>query len=167
MKNYRGHQLMLHFTVAKPTEKNLNAVKWIFQYLKGTINMGLWYLKDTGMSMTAYADADHAGLRAIYSQLMKLLGCALLNTLLSIRTFHFFNHWNVNSSPWITNYLTRIANLAIHDVTFVLVMRVLPVKIPSSHVLSFVALLDGDLLRTLNLQLSPCHHALESLNCPF
>ncbi|GJW72099.1 hypothetical protein Tco_0129016 [Tanacetum coccineum] len=23
--------------------------------------MGLWYLKDTGMSMTAYADADHAG----------------------------------------------------------------------------------------------------------
>ncbi|GJR82449.1 retrovirus-related pol polyprotein from transposon TNT 1-94 [Tanacetum coccineum] len=26
-----------------------------------TINMGLWYSKDTGMSMTAYADADHAG----------------------------------------------------------------------------------------------------------
>ncbi|GKG42186.1 hypothetical protein Tco_0476484, partial [Tanacetum coccineum] len=23
--------------------------------------MGLWYLKDTDMSMTAYADADHAG----------------------------------------------------------------------------------------------------------
>ncbi|GJT18295.1 retrovirus-related pol polyprotein from transposon TNT 1-94 [Tanacetum coccineum] len=46
---------------AKPTEKHLNAVKWIFQYLKGTINMGLWYSKDTGMSLTAYADADHAG----------------------------------------------------------------------------------------------------------
>ncbi|GKD52033.1 retrovirus-related pol polyprotein from transposon TNT 1-94, partial [Tanacetum coccineum] len=27
----------------------------------GTINMGLWYSKDTGMSVTAYADADHAG----------------------------------------------------------------------------------------------------------
>ncbi|GJS13564.1 retrovirus-related pol polyprotein from transposon TNT 1-94 [Tanacetum coccineum] len=26
-----------------------------------TINMGLWYLKDTDMSLTAYADADHAG----------------------------------------------------------------------------------------------------------
>ncbi|GJU82697.1 retrovirus-related pol polyprotein from transposon TNT 1-94 [Tanacetum coccineum] len=26
-----------------------------------TINMGLWYSKDTGMFMTAYADADHAG----------------------------------------------------------------------------------------------------------
>ncbi|GKB13217.1 retrovirus-related pol polyprotein from transposon TNT 1-94 [Tanacetum coccineum] len=46
---------------AMPTEKHLNAVKRIFQYLKGTINMGLWYSKDTGMSMTAYADADHAG----------------------------------------------------------------------------------------------------------
>nr|GEU58237.1 integrase, catalytic region, zinc finger, CCHC-type, peptidase aspartic, catalytic [Tanacetum cinerariifolium] len=46
---------------AKPTEKHLNAVKKIFRYLKGTINMGLWYSKDTDMSLTAYADADHTG----------------------------------------------------------------------------------------------------------
>ncbi|GKB95451.1 copia protein [Tanacetum coccineum] len=46
---------------AKPIEKHLNAVKRIFRYLKGAINMGLWYSKDTGMSMTTYADADHAG----------------------------------------------------------------------------------------------------------
>ncbi|GJW20119.1 retrovirus-related pol polyprotein from transposon TNT 1-94, partial [Tanacetum coccineum] len=46
---------------AKTTEKHLQAVKWIFRYLKGTINMGLWYSKDTGMSLTAYADANHAG----------------------------------------------------------------------------------------------------------
>ncbi|GKC15803.1 retrovirus-related pol polyprotein from transposon TNT 1-94 [Tanacetum coccineum] len=46
---------------AKPTEKHLNAVKRIFQYLNRTINMGLWYSKDTGMSLTAYSDADHAG----------------------------------------------------------------------------------------------------------
>ncbi|GJS97420.1 retrovirus-related pol polyprotein from transposon TNT 1-94 [Tanacetum coccineum] len=45
----------------KPTEKHLQAVKRIFRYLKGTINMGLWYSKDTDMSLTAYADADHAG----------------------------------------------------------------------------------------------------------
>ncbi|GJX28253.1 retrovirus-related pol polyprotein from transposon TNT 1-94 [Tanacetum coccineum] len=45
----------------KSTEKQLNTVKRIFRYLKGTINIGLWYSKDTGMSMTAYADADHAG----------------------------------------------------------------------------------------------------------
>nr|GEY73902.1 uncharacterized mitochondrial protein AtMg00810-like [Tanacetum cinerariifolium] len=45
---------------AKPTEKHLQAMKRIFRYLKGTINMGLWYSKDTDMSLTAYADADHA-----------------------------------------------------------------------------------------------------------
>ncbi|GKF54900.1 hypothetical protein Tco_0165240, partial [Tanacetum coccineum] len=45
---------------AKPTEKHLNAVKQIFRYLKGTINVGLWYSKDTDMSLTAYSDADHA-----------------------------------------------------------------------------------------------------------
>nr|GEU48553.1 copia protein [Tanacetum cinerariifolium] len=45
----------------KPTEKHLNAIKRIFRYLKGTINMGLRYSKDTGMSLTAYEDADHVG----------------------------------------------------------------------------------------------------------
>ncbi|GJX97146.1 retrovirus-related pol polyprotein from transposon TNT 1-94 [Tanacetum coccineum] len=43
----------------KPTKKHLNAIKRIFRYLKGTINMGLWYSKDTGMSMTAYVDANY------------------------------------------------------------------------------------------------------------
>ncbi|GJQ98924.1 uncharacterized mitochondrial protein-like protein [Tanacetum coccineum] len=33
----------------------------IFRYLNGTINMGLWYSKDTDISLTAYADVDHAG----------------------------------------------------------------------------------------------------------
>ncbi|GJX38152.1 retrovirus-related pol polyprotein from transposon TNT 1-94 [Tanacetum coccineum] len=45
----------------KPTEKHLNAVKQIFRYLKGTINMGLWYSEDTSMSLIAYSYADHAG----------------------------------------------------------------------------------------------------------
>nr|GEU84678.1 uncharacterized mitochondrial protein AtMg00810-like [Tanacetum cinerariifolium] len=44
---------------AKPTEKHLQAVKRIFLYIEGTINMGLWYLKDTDISLTAYAHADH------------------------------------------------------------------------------------------------------------
>ncbi|GKE48481.1 retrovirus-related pol polyprotein from transposon TNT 1-94 [Tanacetum coccineum] len=48
---------------AKPNEKHLQAMKRIFRYLNGTINMGLWYLKDTDMSLTAYADVDHAGCR--------------------------------------------------------------------------------------------------------
>nr|GEU85546.1 retrovirus-related Pol polyprotein from transposon TNT 1-94 [Tanacetum cinerariifolium] len=46
---------------AKPTEKHLTAVKRIFRYLKDTINMGLWYPKDTGFELTAFLDSDHAG----------------------------------------------------------------------------------------------------------
>ncbi|GJV23052.1 retrovirus-related pol polyprotein from transposon TNT 1-94 [Tanacetum coccineum] len=46
---------------ARPTQKHLKEVKRIFKYLKGTINMGLWYLKDSGFELTAFSDADHAG----------------------------------------------------------------------------------------------------------
>ncbi|GKA39150.1 retrovirus-related pol polyprotein from transposon TNT 1-94 [Tanacetum coccineum] len=46
---------------AKPTEKHFNMVKRIFRYLKGTINMGLWYSKDTDMSLTAYSNTDYVG----------------------------------------------------------------------------------------------------------
>ncbi|GJX57376.1 retrovirus-related pol polyprotein from transposon TNT 1-94 [Tanacetum coccineum] len=46
---------------ASPTKKHLEALKRVFRYLKGTINWGLWYPKDTVMALTAYADADHAG----------------------------------------------------------------------------------------------------------
>nr|GEW42140.1 retrovirus-related Pol polyprotein from transposon TNT 1-94 [Tanacetum cinerariifolium] len=46
---------------AKPTKKQLKALKRVFQYFKETINWGLWYPKDTAMSLTAYADVDHAG----------------------------------------------------------------------------------------------------------
>ncbi|GJY45471.1 retrovirus-related pol polyprotein from transposon TNT 1-94 [Tanacetum coccineum] len=46
---------------AKPTEKHLHAIKRIFKYLKGIINKGLWYPKDSSIALTAYADADHAG----------------------------------------------------------------------------------------------------------
>ncbi|GJS95852.1 retrovirus-related pol polyprotein from transposon TNT 1-94 [Tanacetum coccineum] len=42
-------------------EKHLKEVKRIFRYLRGTINMGLWYPKDSGFELTAFSDADHAG----------------------------------------------------------------------------------------------------------
>ncbi|GKA41167.1 retrovirus-related pol polyprotein from transposon TNT 1-94 [Tanacetum coccineum] len=45
---------------SKATKKHLEAVKRVFRYLQGTINMGLWYPKNTAMALTAYADADHA-----------------------------------------------------------------------------------------------------------
>nr|GEV29781.1 hypothetical protein [Tanacetum cinerariifolium] len=46
---------------ARPTENHLHAFKQIFQYLRGTVNRGLWYPKDSLIALTAFADADHAG----------------------------------------------------------------------------------------------------------
>ncbi|GJY42272.1 retrovirus-related pol polyprotein from transposon TNT 1-94 [Tanacetum coccineum] len=66
----------------KPTEKHLHAVKRIFRYLRGTINMGLWYSKDSCIALTAFADADHAGCqntRKSTSESMPLLGDRLLS----------------------------------------------------------------------------------------
>nr|GFC67826.1 retrovirus-related Pol polyprotein from transposon TNT 1-94 [Tanacetum cinerariifolium] len=30
-------------------------------YLRGTVNMGLWYMKDSGFELTGFSDADYAG----------------------------------------------------------------------------------------------------------
>ncbi|GJV34262.1 uncharacterized mitochondrial protein-like protein [Tanacetum coccineum] len=66
----------------KPTEKYLHAVKRIFKYLRGTVNRGLWYPKDSSIALTAYADADHAGCqdtrRSTYG-CMQLLGDRLVS----------------------------------------------------------------------------------------
>nr|GEV54479.1 copia protein [Tanacetum cinerariifolium] len=45
---------------AKTTKKHLKEVKGIVCYLQGTINMGLWYLKDSGFELTGFSDADYA-----------------------------------------------------------------------------------------------------------
>nr|GEZ86482.1 retrovirus-related Pol polyprotein from transposon TNT 1-94 [Tanacetum cinerariifolium] len=67
---------------AKPTEKQLHAVKRIFKYLRGTVNKGLWYPKDSFISLTAYADDDHAGCqdtRRSISRSMQSLGDRLVS----------------------------------------------------------------------------------------
>nr|GEY21777.1 retrovirus-related Pol polyprotein from transposon TNT 1-94 [Tanacetum cinerariifolium] len=46
---------------ARPTGNHLHAVQRIFQYLRGTVNQGLWYSKDSSNALTAFTDADHAG----------------------------------------------------------------------------------------------------------
>ncbi|GJT76962.1 copia protein [Tanacetum coccineum] len=46
---------------AQPTEKHLKEVKKIFRYLRGTVNIGLWYTKDSGFELTGFSDVDHAG----------------------------------------------------------------------------------------------------------
>ncbi|GJR76731.1 retrovirus-related pol polyprotein from transposon TNT 1-94 [Tanacetum coccineum] len=67
---------------ARPTEKHLHAVKRIFRYLKGTVNRGLWYPKDSSIALTAFADADHAGCqdtRRSTSGSMQFLGDRLVS----------------------------------------------------------------------------------------
>ncbi|GKA86844.1 retrovirus-related pol polyprotein from transposon TNT 1-94 [Tanacetum coccineum] len=62
---------------AKPIEKHLHSVKRFFRYIKGTINMGLWYSKDSCIALIAFADADHVGCqdtRRSTSGSMQLLG---------------------------------------------------------------------------------------------
>ncbi|GJX06952.1 retrovirus-related pol polyprotein from transposon TNT 1-94 [Tanacetum coccineum] len=79
---------------AKPTEKHLTAVKRIFWYLKDSINMGLWYRKDTGFELTAFSDSDHAGCldspEAEYESLSACCAQVLwLRTQLTEYGFHF------------------------------------------------------------------------------
>nr|GEV31218.1 hypothetical protein [Tanacetum cinerariifolium] len=56
-------------SMAKPTEKNLKEVKKIFRHLLGTINMGLWYTKDSGFELTGFSDADYAGCKDTFKSI--------------------------------------------------------------------------------------------------
>ncbi|GJV57920.1 uncharacterized mitochondrial protein-like protein [Tanacetum coccineum] len=67
---------------ARPTEKHLNAVKKIFRYLKGIVNRGLLYPKDSLIALIAFADADHSGCqdtRHSTSGSMQFLGDRLIS----------------------------------------------------------------------------------------
>ncbi|GJZ06902.1 zf-CCHC domain-containing protein [Tanacetum coccineum] len=44
-----------------PKTSHLEAVKHIFRYIKGTMNLGLCYPKGTGIETIVYADSDYAG----------------------------------------------------------------------------------------------------------
>nr|GEV87541.1 hypothetical protein [Tanacetum cinerariifolium] len=58
----------------------LTSIKQIFRYLRGTINMGLWYSKDFGIALTAFIDADHCqDTRRSTSRSMQLLGDRLVS----------------------------------------------------------------------------------------
>nr|GEZ41000.1 hypothetical protein [Tanacetum cinerariifolium] len=61
MRIKKGRPLIHYTIVARPTEKHVHAVKRIFRYLRGTVHRGLWYPKDSSVTLTAFADADHAG----------------------------------------------------------------------------------------------------------
>ncbi|XP_071713082.1 secreted RxLR effector protein 161-like [Rutidosis leptorrhynchoides] len=44
-----------------PKTSHVEAVKRIFRYLKGTMHLGLWYPKFTGIDIMCFADFDHGG----------------------------------------------------------------------------------------------------------
>ena len=44
-----------------PKESHLLAVKRIFRYLSGSIEIGLWYSRESSYELIAYSDADFAG----------------------------------------------------------------------------------------------------------
>ncbi|GJU01252.1 hypothetical protein Tco_1111590 [Tanacetum coccineum] len=50
----------LRFQV-QPKVSHLNAVKRIFRYLKGQPKLGLWYPKDSPLTLEAFSDSDYAG----------------------------------------------------------------------------------------------------------
>ncbi|GKB94435.1 retrovirus-related pol polyprotein from transposon TNT 1-94 [Tanacetum coccineum] len=60
-KHLKEVKMIFRDTLAKPTEKHLKEVKMIFRDLRGTINMGLWYTKDSGFELTGFSDVDYAG----------------------------------------------------------------------------------------------------------
>ncbi|GJU55093.1 hypothetical protein Tco_1228807 [Tanacetum coccineum] len=67
---------------ARPTKKHLHVVKRIFRYLRGTVNRGLWYSKNSTIALTSFADADRAGCqdtRHSTSGSMQLLGDRLVS----------------------------------------------------------------------------------------
>ena len=48
------------FQVA-PKESHLSAVKRILRYLKGTVDLGLWYPKGVPFDLVCFSDSDYAG----------------------------------------------------------------------------------------------------------
>nr|XP_027186137.1 uncharacterized protein LOC113784174 [Cicer arietinum] len=44
-----------------PKESQITAIKRIFRYLVGTIDLGLWYIKGSHFDFVAYSDVDYAG----------------------------------------------------------------------------------------------------------
>ncbi|GKB91101.1 hypothetical protein Tco_0963373 [Tanacetum coccineum] len=63
-----------------PKTSHLEAVKRIFQYIKGTTHLGLWYPKGSDIETIVYSDSDHAGDyvdRKTTSGVCTFMGCCL------------------------------------------------------------------------------------------
>lgn len=73
--------LCVHFQVI-PKESHLTSAKWIINYLKGTKNVGLWYLKVSVYDLVGYFDSDYVGCKIDWkntSETCHILGNALVS----------------------------------------------------------------------------------------
>ncbi|GJZ08639.1 retrovirus-related pol polyprotein from transposon TNT 1-94 [Tanacetum coccineum] len=72
-----------------PKTSHLEALKPIFQYIKGTMHLGLWYPKGTDIETIVYSDSDHAGDyvdRKSTSGICMFVGCCLTSWFLKKQT---------------------------------------------------------------------------------
>ncbi|GKF27752.1 hypothetical protein Tco_0094094, partial [Tanacetum coccineum] len=72
-----------------PKTSHLEAVNRIFRYIKGTMHLGLWYLKETSIETVVYANSDHAGDyvdRKSTSGISTFVGCCLTSWFLKKQT---------------------------------------------------------------------------------
>ena len=47
--------------MANPSEIHLQAAKRVLRYLKGTVDLGIFYQKEGNRELLAYTDSDYAG----------------------------------------------------------------------------------------------------------
>nr|GEY91766.1 uncharacterized mitochondrial protein AtMg00810-like [Tanacetum cinerariifolium] len=88
---------------ARPTEKHVHAMKRICRYLRGTVNRGLWYPKDSSVAITAFADADHAGCQDTHrstSGSYQFLGERLISWSSKRQKSAAISSWKLNISPY-------------------------------------------------------------------
>jgi hypothetical protein len=52
---------MVAWFQAIPKQINVQAVKRIFKYIKGTIELSLWYSRSEYLTLTTYTDANWVG----------------------------------------------------------------------------------------------------------
>ncbi|GJT41658.1 retrovirus-related pol polyprotein from transposon TNT 1-94 [Tanacetum coccineum] len=72
-----------------PKTSHLEAVKHIFRYIKGTIHLGLWHPKGSGIETVVYDDSDHAGDyvdQKRTSRICTFMGCCLTSWFLKKQT---------------------------------------------------------------------------------
>ncbi|GJU75472.1 hypothetical protein Tco_1272542 [Tanacetum coccineum] len=65
-----------------PKSSHIHAVKRIFRYLKGQLELGLWYPKDSPFDLVAYTNNDYAGASLDRKSIIggcQFLGCRLIS----------------------------------------------------------------------------------------